>query len=100
MRDGPGVNPGDATGLVDALGEDDGAESGDAVGNEAEAAAGVVLAGEEAHQELVRRRAVEPPLEVRGEKPVDGGGVAAAQGFIEGGHHPFVEGFFQWGFLN
>lgn len=80
IRDGPGVDPGDGAGRVESLGEDGGAEGGDAEGNEAE---GVVLvAGEQAHQKLVGRRTMEPPLEVGGEDLLDCLRVAAVQGLI------------------
>ncbi|KAL0402965.1 UNVERIFIED_CONTAM: hypothetical protein Sradi_1937300 [Sesamum radiatum] len=80
IGDGPGVNPGNGAGLVEALGEDGGAKGGDAVGQKAEA--GVLFAGEEAHQKLVRGGTMEPPLEVGGENLLDSVGVAAAQGVI------------------
>lgn len=87
------MNPGDGAGLVETLGEDGGAEGGDAVGDESEV--GFLLAGEEAHQKLVGGGAVEPPLEVGGEDLLDCHGVAAVQGVIQGGHHPFVSGILQ-----
>ncbi|KAK4436468.1 hypothetical protein Salat_0810500 [Sesamum alatum] len=80
IGDGPGVNPGNGAGLVEALGEDGGAKGGDAVGHKAES--GVLFAGEEAHQKLVRRGTMEPPLEVGGENLVDSVGVAEVQGVI------------------
>lgn len=93
IGDGPGVDPGDGAGRVEALGEDGGAEGGDAVRDEAEFLA--AAAGEEVHQKLVRRGAVEPPLEVGGEDLLDCLGVAAAQGVIQGAHHPFVSRILQ-----
>ncbi|KAK4403436.1 hypothetical protein Sango_0712200 [Sesamum angolense] len=80
IGDGPGVNPGNGAGLVEALGEDGGAKGGNAVGQETEA--GVLFAGEEAHQKLVRGGTMEPPLEVGGENLLDSLGVAAVQGVI------------------
>lgn len=93
IGDGPGVNPGNGAGLVESLGEDGWAEGGDAVGDESEA--GFPLAGEEAHQKLVSRRTMEPPLEVGGEDPLDCLRVAVVQGLIQGGHHPFVSRILQ-----
>ncbi|KAL0452673.1 UNVERIFIED_CONTAM: hypothetical protein Slati_1245400 [Sesamum latifolium] len=89
IGDGPGVNPGNGAGLVEALGEDGGAKGGDAVGQKAEA--GVLFAGEEAHQKLVGGGTMEPPLEVGGENLLDSVGASAVQGVIQGAHHPSVE---------
>lgn len=83
IGDGPGVDPGDGAGGVEALGEDGGAEGGDAVGDESEeVGGGVLVAGQEAHQKLVGRRTMEPPLEVGGEDFLDCLRVAAVQGLI------------------
>ncbi|CDY72676.1 BnaAnng42010D [Brassica napus] len=49
-------------------------------------------AGERAHQKLVRRRAVEPVVEIRGEDPVNRLGVARSQGVIQFQNHGSVLG--------
>lgn len=66
IREGPGVHPGDAPGTVAALDEDGGAKAGDWLRKELEVVVGGGIAGEHAHQKLVRWRSVEPPLEIRG----------------------------------
>ena len=63
MRHGPGVDPRDGASGVAALGDDGGSEGDDGERHEFE---GRRDAGERAHQKLVRRRAVEPVVEVRG----------------------------------
>ena len=63
MRHGPGVDPGDGAGGVAALGNDGGSEGDDGERREFKRRRD---AGERAHQKLVRRRAVEPVVEVRG----------------------------------
>ena len=88
IRDGPGVDPGDGAVGVAALGDDDGGtERGERLRLEAERRGRVVVcgggAGEQAHQELVRRGAVEPPVEVRREQAVDAVDVARVQGLIQ-----------------
>ncbi|KAL6977520.1 hypothetical protein U1Q18_026319 [Sarracenia purpurea var. burkii] len=96
MSNGPGVDPRDRTAVVAALDEDGGSDCGDGLGEELEGdgfrGGG---SGEEAHHKLVRRRAMEPPLEVGGEEVVDGFDVAGAQRFIQGEYHPLVVGFLQ-----
>jgi len=77
IRDGPGVNPGNVAGGVAALDDDGGAEGGNGLRNESEGFGGGI-AGEHAHQKLVGRRTMEPPLEVGGEDLDDGGGVAGS----------------------
>ncbi|CAI9091808.1 OLC1v1026923C1 [Oldenlandia corymbosa var. corymbosa] len=57
---GPSVNPVDVSGLIPALDENGGSECGDGFGDENERV--FVSAGQEAHQKLVRRRTMEPPL--------------------------------------
>lgn len=51
---------------------------------------GLAVAGEEAHQKLRRRGAMEPPLQVWGDKALHGGDVAAVQGLIKGEDHPLI----------
>lgn len=83
IRDGPGVDPGDGALGVASLGDDDGwPERGERLRLEAERRR-CFGAGEKAHQELVRRRAVEPPVEVRREQAVDAVNVARVQGLIQ-----------------
>lgn len=93
IRHRPSMDPGYRTGRIAALGEDDGAEGGDGVGEELKALdAGRWGPGEEAHQELVGGRAVEPPLEVGGYDPVHRPCIARSQGFVEGAHDPATAG--------
>lgn len=77
IRDGPGVDPGDVAGEIAALDEDGGANGVDGDGSEVE---GIgrrrCSAGEDAHQKLVGRRTMEPPLEVRVQKLLDQSHVA------------------------
>ncbi|KAH0904923.1 hypothetical protein HID58_044426, partial [Brassica napus] len=49
-------------------------------------------AGERAHQKLVRRRAVEPVVEIRGEDPVNRFDVSRSQGVIQFQNHVSVLG--------
>ncbi|KAM7522011.1 hypothetical protein LguiA_011913 [Lonicera macranthoides] len=53
----------------------------------------MIHAGEQPHQVLARGRAVEPPLEVRGNKTVHRVDVACCQGFVEVRDHFFVGQF-------
>ncbi|KAL0743957.1 hypothetical protein Bca4012_085470 [Brassica carinata] len=89
MRHGPGVDPGDGGGSVAALGDDGGSEGDDGERREPERRRD---AGERAHQKLVRRGAVEPVVEVRGEGLVDGFDVARSQGVIQFQNHVSVLG--------
>lgn len=77
IRDGPGVNPGDRTVVIAAFDEDDGTERDDGLRNEAEGVRGG-FTGEHAHQKLIGRRTMEPPLEIRSDDLDDGVGVARA----------------------
>lgn len=101
IGDGPGVDPVDGALLVAALGEDDGPDGGDGVRDEFEAVVGrsggggrAGRSGEEAHQKLVRRGTVEPPLQVRGDDPVDRSHVADAQGSVEGAYDAAIAGLY------
>lgn len=76
IRDGAGVDPGNVAGGVAALDDDGGAEGGDGLRKEAEGVVGSGVAGEHAHQKLVRGRTMEPPLEIGGDDLDDGVGVA------------------------
>lgn len=76
ISDGPGVDPGNVAGGVAALDDDGGAEGGDGLRNESEGVVGGGVAGEHAHQKLVRGRTMEPPLEIGGDDLDDGVGVA------------------------
>ncbi|RXH94710.1 hypothetical protein DVH24_024394 [Malus domestica] len=76
IGDSPGVDPGNGAVAVAALDEDGGAEGGEGLGDELK---GFFLgAGEDAHQELVGRRTMEPPLEVGGDDLVNRVHVAGA----------------------
>lgn len=91
IRDRPGVDPGNGAGEIAALDEDSGPEGGYGLGVEAKGRGrGCGTAGEKAHQELMRWRTMEPPLEVGGDDLVHSGHVAGAQGFIEGENHPLI----------
>lgn len=90
MSDGPSVDPRDGAISVAALDEDGGPEAIDGLGTELKRF--VLVAGEEAHQELVGRRTMEPPLDVRSYNLVHCAYVTRAQGFIEGEHHPSITG--------
>lgn len=90
IRHRPSMDPGYRAGRVAALREDGGAEGSDGVGDELEAlGVGRWGPGEEAHQELVGRRAVEPPLKVGGEDPLHRDGVSRPQSLVQGDDHPF-----------
>ncbi|KAL0691378.1 hypothetical protein Bca4012_091057 [Brassica carinata] len=89
MRHGPGVDPGDGASGVAALGDDGGSEGDDGERREFE---GRRDAGERAHQKLVRRRAVEPVVEIRGEDPVNRFDVSRSQGVIQFQNHVSVLG--------
>ncbi|RAL52314.1 hypothetical protein DM860_016163 [Cuscuta australis] len=96
IRDGPGVDPGDVPVGIAALDEDGGADRINGERDESERIGRRRCgAGEDAHQKLARRRAVEPPLEVGVQKLLDQIHVARSQGLIQGEHHPLVSGFFQ-----
>nr|GLL28039.1 hypothetical protein DM860_016163 [Ipomoea trifida] len=75
IRDGPGVNPRDVARRIAAFDEHDGGADGvDRLVLELErigGGGGIGSAGEDAHQKLVRRRAMEPPLEIGGQKLLD-----------------------------
>lgn len=68
IRDGPGMYPSNVTFLVVTFDEDSGAERDNCLWDKIErgGGGGGVSAGEEAHHKLVRRRAMEPPLEIGG----------------------------------
>lgn len=77
ISDGPGVDPRDRAAVIAALNDDGGAEGGDRLRNESEGVRGR-FSSEHAHQKLVGRRTMEPPLEIRCDDLDDGVGVARA----------------------
>lgn len=84
---GPGVHP-VAGAAAAALGDDGGGPQGvDGARREAEAAA---AAGEHAHHVLLLGRAVEPPLEVRGQEGLHGGVVAPVERLVQPEHQELV----------
>jgi hypothetical protein len=66
MRDGPRVNPGDRTAVIAAFNEDGGAKGSDGLRDESKGILGWRSTSEQAHQVLVGRRTMEPPIEVWG----------------------------------
>jgi len=85
------VDPGNGAGAITALDEDGGPEGGYGLGVEAKGRGrGCGTAGKKAHQELVRWRTMEPPLEVGGDDLVHCGHVVLAYGIIEGENHPLI----------
>lgn len=62
---GPSVNPSDVSVRIGSLDEDGGPEGSEGLRHEVEEIfVGRVSAGEQSHQKLLRRRTMEPPLEV------------------------------------
>jgi hypothetical protein len=65
ISDGPSVNPIDISGRVKSFYEYGRPESSNGLWDEIEkVVVGIVSSGEKAHQKLLRRRTMEPPLEV------------------------------------
>lgn len=62
---GPSVNPSDVSVWIGSFDENDGAEGSEGLRQEVEEIfVGRVSAGEQSHQKLLRRRTMEPPLQV------------------------------------
>ncbi|CAA7041443.1 unnamed protein product [Microthlaspi erraticum] len=87
MRHGPGVDPGDGASGVAALGDDGRSEGDDGERHEFERRRD---SGEYAHQKLVRRRAVEPVVQIWGEDLVHRFDVSRSQGVIKLQNHVSV----------
>ena len=98
MSDGPGVDPSNGARAVTALCEDGGPKRSNCLWNESEGGRSGTRWGvrrrrstsEKAHQELVGRRTVEPPLQIRGYEFVHRCHVTRAQGIIQGEYHPSI----------
>ncbi|CAK9326896.1 unnamed protein product [Citrullus colocynthis] len=86
ISNGPGVDPGNGAFCVVAFRQDEiGPKWDDRDWCEDKGGGG---AGEEAHQVLVRRRTMEPPLQVRGQKAVHRLHVFGTQCLVKGSHSP------------
>lgn len=91
ISDGPRVNPRDRTVVIAAFDENKGAEWSDGLGYESEGVLGWST-GEQAHQILMGRRTMEPPIEVWGYNLVHRIHAVWTQGLIQGENHPLITG--------
>lgn len=83
ITNSPRMDPVNSSLRIAPLGQHSVPEGSDGDGGEVEGRVRIgigdcVFSGEQAHEKLVRGRAVEPPLEIRGDEAVDGGDVSGA----------------------